>query len=120
MAAQIDFCPHGREAGSHGTANRPHRSNYRRTDWKMAARNELFPHGERDYPHRPVSRLHEAIFVRTERFEGCTTQSVFNPWLKNHRPQRIQSAYAALRRDKRAPPLPKPFAPWRWKTVIRR
>jgi hypothetical protein len=28
-------------------------------------------------------------------------KSAFNPWLKNHRPQRVQ----------RAPPLPKPFAP---------
>jgi len=68
MAARIDFCPHGREAGSHGFANRPHRSNYRRTDVKMAARNDFHPHGGRDCPHRSVSRLREAIFARTERF----------------------------------------------------
>jgi hypothetical protein len=76
MAARIDFCPHGREVGSHGTANRPHGLNFRRTDGKMAARNEFSPHGEGECPHRPVSRLREAIFARTKRFEGCMAHSV--------------------------------------------
>ena len=73
MAARMDFCPHGREAGSHGTANCPHGLNFARTNRKMAARNDLLPHGTGICPHRSVSGLREAIFARTKRFEGCTT-----------------------------------------------
>jgi hypothetical protein len=72
MAAQMDFCPHGRKAGSHGTANCPHGLNFRRTDGKMAARNDLLPHGEGNCPHRPANRPHEAIFFRTESLRTAT------------------------------------------------
>jgi len=71
MAAQIDFCPHGREVASHGTANRPHRSNFRRTDGKMAAQIELLSHGEGNCPHRWIWRVREVIFASTKQFESC-------------------------------------------------
>jgi len=72
MAAQMDFCPHGRKVGSHGTIPYPHELNYRRTDGKTGARNDLLPHGEGNCPHRPANRPHEAIFFRTEEFHtGC-------------------------------------------------
>jgi hypothetical protein len=68
MAAQIEFCPHGRKVGSHGTANCPHGLNFHRTDGKMAARNDLLPHGNGIVPHRLILRLREAIFARTKGF----------------------------------------------------
>jgi farnesyl-diphosphate farnesyltransferase len=66
MAAQMGFCPHGRIAGAHGTPKCPHRSNYRRTDGKIAARNEFCPHEEGNCPHRSISRVREAILARTK------------------------------------------------------
>jgi hypothetical protein len=43
MAARIDFCPHGREVGSHGTANRLHKSNFRRTNGKNGRTKRIVP-----------------------------------------------------------------------------
>jgi hypothetical protein len=72
-AVGSDFCPHERERGSHGTANCPHGLNFVRTNREMAARNDLLPHGNGICPHRLILTLWEAIFARTKRFEGCTT-----------------------------------------------
>gem|GEM_PF-5031840 len=68
------------KAGSHETIHCPHRSNYRRTDGKMAARNDFRPPGNGIVPHRLISRLREAIFASTKRlaagdricFDGVT------------------------------------------------
>ena len=62
----MGFCPHGRKAGSHGTAKCPHGLNYRRTDGQTRARNDLLPHEEGIVPHRPANQTHEAIFFRPE------------------------------------------------------
>jgi len=35
LAVQMDLCPHGRKAGSHGTANCPHETIYWRTELEL-------------------------------------------------------------------------------------
>ena len=72
------FCPHKRKMAAqirkspHGTGDRPHGLENRRTDRKTAARNEFSAHGMEVCPHETEARLWEAIFARTERFHtGC-------------------------------------------------
>jgi hypothetical protein len=66
MAAQMGFCPHGREVGAHGTPKCPHGLNFRRTDGKMTARSGFLAHGKGKCPHKSKDCLPEAIFRRTD------------------------------------------------------
>jgi hypothetical protein len=75
----MDLCPHGTEAGSHGTPDCPHGLNFARTNRKMPARNDLLPHGIGIVPHRLIWRLREGNFARTERQTGLFRQFSFDP-----------------------------------------
>jgi hypothetical protein len=77
LAAQMGFCPHGREVGSHETANSPHGLNFRRTNGKMAARNDFCPHGTGNVPHGSVLRLRETISASNK--DGTMFQLVTAP-----------------------------------------